>query len=68
MRTNRNEVRTTMEVKLLHENEDGSACYSFDLTEEERNQLLRYGILEALKNGLREGEKLTCNGEDIDKS
>ena len=51
-----------MQVTLLHENSDGSACYSFDLTEEERNQLLRYGILEALKNGLREGEKLTCEG------
>ena len=54
-----------MQVTLLHENEDGSACYSFDLTEEERNQLLSYGILEALKNGLREGEKLTCNGSEI---
>lgn len=51
-----------MQVTLLHENSDGSACYSFDLTEEERNQLLSYGILEALKNGLREGEKLTCKG------
>ena len=51
-----------MQVTLLHENSDGSACYSFDLTEEERNQLLSYGILEALKNGLREGEKLTCDG------
>ena len=63
---NRNEVRTTVEVKLLHENADGSACYSFDLTEEERTQLLNYGILEAIKAGLREGEKLTCKGENIE--
>ena len=55
-----------MQVTLLHENSDGSACYSFDLTEEERNQLLSYGILEALKNGLKEGEKLTCEGKDIE--
>ena len=54
-----------MQVTLLHENEDGSACYSFDLTEEERNQLLSYGILEALKNGIREGEKITCEGNEI---
>ena len=54
-----------MLVTLLHENEDGSACYSFDLTEEERNQLLSYGIIEALKAGLREGEKLTCEGDEI---
>ena len=55
-----------MQVTLIHENEDGSACYSFDLTEEERAQLLNYGILEAIKAGLREGEKLTCKGEDIE--
>ncbi len=54
-----------MEVTLLHENSDGSACYSFDLTEQERNQLLSYGILEALKNGIKEGEKLTCDGEEL---
>lgn len=55
-----------MQVTLLHENEDGSACYSFDLTEHEREQLLCYGIIEALKNGLKEGEKLTCEGKDIE--
>ena len=55
-----------MQVTLLHENEDGSACYSFDLTEEERNQLLRFGIIESLKKALREGEKLTCQGEEIE--
>lgn len=57
-----------MLVTLLHENTDGSACYSFDLTEQEREQLLCYGILEALKAGLREGEKLTCNGKEVDES
>lgn len=55
-----------MQVMLLHENKDGSACYSFDLTEEERNWLLSYGILEALKAGIKEGEKLTCEGKDIE--
>lgn len=54
-----------MEVTLLHENEDGSACYMFDLTEEERNSLLSYGIMEAIKAGIREGEKLTCEGNEI---
>lgn len=54
-----------MNVSILHENEDGSACYSFDLTEEERISLLRYGIMEALKASIRAGEKMTCEGEDI---
>lgn len=55
-----------MQVTLLHENEDGSACYAFDLTEEERNQLVSYGIIEALKAAVREGEKLTCNGGKLE--
>ncbi len=55
-----------MEVRLLHENEDGSACYSFDLTKEEQEQLLCLGILEALKAGIRAGEKLTCEGEELE--
>ena len=59
-------MRCVVQVTLLHENSDGSACYSFDLTEQEREQLLCYGILEALKNGIREGEKLTCEGKEIE--
>ncbi len=56
-----------MQVTLLHENSDGSACYSFDLTKEEQDMLLRYGILEALKKlVIKEGEKLTCNGEELE--
>ena len=57
-----------MLVTLLHENSDGSACYGFDLTKEEQDMLLRYGILEALKNAIKEGEKLTCEGEEVDES
>ena len=57
-----------MQVTLLHENSDGSACYSFDLTKEEQDMLLRYGILEALKNAIKEGEKLTCEGKEVDES
>lgn len=56
-----------MEVKLLHENSDGSACYSFDLTEEEKTSLLTFGILEALKAAIKEGEKLTCEGNELDE-
>lgn len=56
-----------MQVTLLHENTDGSACFSFDLTKDEQEALLSYGILTALKAALREGEKLTCEGENIDE-
>lgn len=46
-----------MNVELLKENEDGSATYSFDMTNEERNILLNLGIMTAIKNGLEEGKK-----------
>jgi len=46
-----------MNVIMLEEHEDGSATYSFDLTIEERETLLSLGIITALKNGIKEGNK-----------
>ncbi len=54
-----------MKVECIKENEDGSVSYSFDLTSEEAESLLRLGILEALKAGIREGDKLTVEGQDV---
>lgn len=47
-----------MEVKLIRENEDGSADYTFDMTDEERQALMRWAIIEGLKRGIEEGNKL----------
>lgn len=55
-----------MNVNLIKEHEDGSATFQFDLTKDEANALLTYGILEAIKAGLREGERLTVEGDDIE--
>lgn len=46
-----------MRVELLEEHEDGSATYSFDFTNEERDILLNLGIITAIKNGIEEGKK-----------
>jgi hypothetical protein len=54
-----------MIVEFIKENEDGSASYSFDLTESEASALLRYGILEAIKAGIREGDLLKVEGDDV---
>jgi hypothetical protein len=55
-------------VNLIKEHENGDATYQFDLTAEEAQSLLTFGILEAIKAGLREGERLTVEGEDIEDS
>jgi hypothetical protein len=55
-----------MQVDLIKEHEDGSATYQFDLTSDEAKALLTFGILEAIKAGLREGERLTVEGDDIE--
>lgn len=55
-----------MNVQQIKEHEDGSATFQFDLTKDEANALLTYGILEAIKAGLREGERLTVEGDDIE--
>lgn len=57
-----------MEVTLLNENSDGSADFKFDLTAQEMEELLKFGILEALKAGIKAGEQLTVEGEEIDES
>ena len=55
-----------MNVKLIKEHENGDATYSFDLTTEEANALLSFGILEAIKAGIRSGEKLTVEGAELE--
>jgi hypothetical protein len=53
-------------VNLIKEHENGDATYQFDLTASEAQALLTFGILEAIKAGLREGERLTVEGDDIE--
>ena len=54
-----------MNVEFIKENDDGSLSYTFDLTTEEAESLLRLGILEAIKAGIREGDKLKVEGNDV---
>lgn len=54
-----------MNVELIKEHEDGSASYYFDLTKEEAKALIRFGLIEALKAGIREGDLLKVEGEDV---
>ena len=56
-----------MNVEMLKEHSNGDATFMFDLTKEEANALLTFGILEAIKAGLREGERLTVEGKDINE-
>ena len=46
-----------MEVKLIRDNPDGSADYSFDMTDKEKEALLCLGIITGLKAGIEEGKK-----------
>jgi len=56
-----------MNVNLIKEHSNGDATYQFDLTAEEAQSLLSFGILEAIKAGIREGDRLTVEGEDINE-
>ena len=53
-----------MQVTLIKENSDGSANYSFDLTREEEESLIRAGILSALKEAIRLGDELKVVEEE----
>ena len=52
-----------MEVKLIRENPDGSADYSFDLNDKEKEALLCLGILTGIKRGIEEGKKYVAEGQ-----
>jgi len=54
-------------VNLIKEHENGDATYQFDLTADEAQSLLTFGILEAIKAGLREGERLTVEGNELNE-
>lgn len=55
-----------MEVNLIKENEDGSADYTFDLTDEERGFLMRWAIIEALKRAIEEGKQYVPSETGVD--
>lgn len=56
-----------MQVTLIKENDDGSANYSFDLTKEEEQSLIRMGILAALKEAIRLGDELKVVEDEEDE-
>lgn len=47
-----------MDITLLKENEDGSAVYTFEMQPEHIDAFVRLGIIQALKNGIKEAEEL----------
>ena len=53
-----------MQVTLIKENSDGSANYTFDLTREEEESLIRAGIMAALREAIRLGDELNVVEED----
>ena len=55
-----------MEVKLIRENPDGSADFSFDLSDKEREALLCLGILTGIKRGIEEGKLYVAEREQVD--
>ena len=56
-----------MEVKLIRENPDGSADFSFDMSTEEKEALLCLGILTGIKRGIEEGKTYMAEGADTDE-
>ena len=63
-----------MRIKLLKENEDGSADFTIDMTKEEESALICHAIVKAIEDFVKNGEKYVagefslgdtgCGGED----
>jgi len=52
------EQQGLIDVALLKENEDGSAVYSFELSDDMKDAFVRFGIMQALKAGIEEAREL----------
>ena len=46
-----------MELVLVKENEDGSADYSINISAQEIEQIVRFGLIEMLRRMVEEGTK-----------
>lgn len=57
-----------VDLTLIKENEDGSAVYNFDFSDEELTALTRLGIITALKAGLDEAKKYDPDYVDQEKN
>lgn len=52
-----------IDVELLKENEDGSAVYSFNLSEDMKDAFVRFGIMQAIKAGIEAAKELAPDYE-----
>jgi hypothetical protein len=55
-----------VEVTQIRENPDGSADFSFELTALEKEALIRFAIMEAIKNGIKEGMKYAVREDSVE--
>jgi hypothetical protein len=55
-----------VEVTQIRENPDGSADFSFELTALEKEALIRFAIMEAIKNGIKEGMKYAVCEDSVE--
>jgi len=51
-----------MKVEFVEEKEDGSGVFTFDFTEDEKNALLRYGIVSILEKAVEENKYYAQDG------
>ena len=57
-------MNTTHSVSLIRENEDGSADYQFNFTQEELIALTRLGLITVIKAGLEEAKQYKPEDSD----
>ena len=57
-----------MKVEFVEENEDGSGVFTFDFTEEEKNALIRYGIIAVLEKAIAEDKYYAAPTEPKEES
>lgn len=55
-------------VSLITENPDGSADYQINLDETDKNNIVRWAIIEMLKRAIEEGKKLDPSKDNLENT
>lgn len=54
-----------MNIELIKENDDGSADYHVNMSNEEQAQLFRFAFIEILKRTIEEGKQYECSETSV---
>jgi predicted HNH restriction endonuclease len=58
----------SLTVEHIRDNPDGSGDFTFHVSDEDKNNIVRWAIIEVLKKAIEEGKKLDPSKDNLEDS